>query len=113
MDILFLNKRPLTSLAVARILGENRFSEKQVSTLLEALYTKGKSAQPATQPATTISVNATIEPSVLTYIQLLLEASKILDEKKDLTNRRWSGRVHSALQSQIGEWNTRRSRIQA
>lgn len=111
METLFENDRPRTAAAVARILKENRFSESQISTLLEALYKKAKTSQHSAESSTnTSSVNVAMDPSILPYIQLLLDASLIMDTETENStdgSRRWSGRSHSTFQSQLKEWDRR------
>lgn len=108
MEALFLNGQPRTPEAVARIIHDNRYSESQLSTLVDALHSQGE--QEATEQWTRKNATpATMEePIALTYIQLLLDATKILDNDNNNGNRRWSGRVHSTLQTQLKELSMRK-----
>lgn len=121
MSKLFVNNRPLTPEAVARILMEERFSEDHLVVLMEALYqrrkatsgdiiayakVKSKSGFPIADSSDTAPVvNITEFDLVHTYMQLLLDASEILDKGgSSVDNRRWSGLVSSQLRSRLNEW---------
>jgi membrane-associated protease RseP (regulator of RpoE activity) len=121
MNKLFVNTRPLTAEAIARILREERFSEDQLVVLMEALYRlrnaasggpvanarvkrKGDFLIADTNNAAPV-VNQTESDLVSNYIQLLLEASAILDkDESNVNNRRWLGRVSTQLRSRLNEW---------
>ena len=133
MNKLFVNDRPLTADAVARVLREERFSEEQLVLLLEALWKTQKQAAGASSPNTqgktpgNIQIINTTTHTVVdvamnknqtefellgAYMQVLLDAAAVLDDEQQQQvagntsdNRRWSGRVASQLRSRLKEWN--------
>lgn len=117
MNKLFVNERPMTAEAVARILREERFSQDQLEKLLEALWKRlnpsvtsiqiTETADSVNISGTVTSTNQTESELVQNYIQVLLDASELLDNEKlasSTQNWRWSGRVKSQLKSRLNEW---------
>jgi Zn-dependent protease len=119
---------------VARKLETTKFSEDQISVLMQALYRRRNMAslthgsQPqtdsfvwnesnityytnATNNLTSGIVNNQTEANLMSnYMQLLLDALSILDQRdeQELTNsarQRWSGRLSSKLTSKLKEWS--------
>lgn len=117
MNKLFVNERPMTAEAVARILREERFSQDQLETLLEALWKRlnpSVTSIQITETTDSVNVSGTVTATneteselVQNYIQVLLDAAELLDNEKlasSTQNWRWSGRVQSQLKSRLNEW---------
>jgi hypothetical protein len=122
IDHLFSENRPLTPEAIARVLRDERWSFELTLMVLEHLHGRqtrtlnlDRESMAGTKPNFQIGdtrnaiSNSTESDLFDSYIECLIDAASILDEEQGSqdeakgSNKRWPGRVASALKSRLNE----------
>ena len=86
LDRLFIENRPMTGLAIARVLKEDRWSEEQALQAVDELYEQIQRANETER--------------LDSMMECLLEGAELVDENP---TRRWPGRVGPALRARVRE----------